>query len=113
MNKLSLQEINDLIKKCKIKLESIDYCDEKENIQDGWNDTNFKTIEDVLDDYGIDDAYINSAYNEHRPNLDHLELIMGDGNDGVSSEDYFLVEMIIKNGFEGAGDIVAAYYVCD
>ena len=111
MNKISLQELNDLVEVCGMNLTEIDYCNEKENIKDSWCDESLKTIEEVLDNYGIETGYINPKYNENRPDIDSITLIMDSGN-GIHS-DYFITEVLIKEGLENEGEIVASYCICD
>ena len=113
MNIISLQEVNDLITKCKMNLTDIDYCNEKDNLTDDWCNPDLKTIEDVMDSYGIEECYINPKYNDNRPSLDSITLLMDSGNTydiDESTTDYFVVKIVLK---DNENEIVAIYYVCD
>lgn len=104
--KVEFKEIEQIIKDCNIELSTEDYCCERENLQDYWNEEG-KTIEDILDDLCWEDYYVNPAYNENKPPLDELTLWMESGSKEGSSEDYFVC--VVKKG----DDVVCAYYSVD
>ncbi len=103
--KVEFKEIEQIIKDCNIKLSTKDYCGERENLQDYWNEKD-KTIEDILDDFCWG-YYVNPAYNKNKPSLDELTLWMESGCKESGSEDYFVC--VVKKG----DDIVCAYYTVD
>lgn len=111
MAKITLKEIDDIIKRCSIELSDFDYCGEKESLADEWNNPDYETLDEVMENHFVEDYYVDPNYNNNRPDLDSLNIVMESGNsadvDGDST-DYFVVKVLTKDN-----KVVAAYYNCD